>query len=694
MGPAERLNSWVRRPAAHTEDEAQMPKPIGRGRYIPGLDGLRAIAVAAVIAYHLGAAWAPGGVLGVAVFFTLSGYLITDLLLGDFDLAGCLRLKRFWLARARRLLPAFLAMLVVVVAWVTIFRPEDIPQLRGTAVAAVGYSTNWWLIAQNTSYFARFGPPDPLGHLWSLAVEEQFYLVWPWLLLLGLRIFRPRAAFSYARVRLAGVTLLLAAASAIAMAMLYSPGVDTTRIYDGTDTRAFGLLIGAALAMVWPSRQVGSKIARLRWHIPLDVIGVIGLAGIVMMIWRSNDYAPFLYRGGLVVLSFATVAVVAAVVHPQSWLGAALGWAPLRWLGVRSYALYLWHFPVIVLGAAHPGERPSLLRALVMTGVSVLLAAASWTWVEDPIRHGALKKLWGSLQSGAWLGRVSLSRVTVSVFSVTVLVVAGLGLSVKAAPVPAVATQAAAKTPLPPAATAPLSTPATSVPTTVPTTAPTSAPTGLATTPPATPAAATSSCTSVMHIGDSTSEGLTSPAYLPDPALRIGAQYADVGAKTVRTEISGGRSILERLPPEPNAQTVAQDIIKSGYHGCWVLALGTNDTANVYVGSVMDRAGRIKAMMSIIGKQPVMWTTVKSLLTGGAYAENEMQLWNRALQQACTSYPNMRVYDWASVVQDSWFGVDKVHFTSLGYAARSHGLAQGLAHAFPKHGSSPGCFVR
>ncbi|MDA8283216.1 MAG: acyltransferase, partial [Actinomycetota bacterium] len=164
-----------------------MPRPLTKSqRYMPGLDGLRAIAVLAVIAYHLGVSWLPGGLLGVGVFFTLSGYLITDLLLTSWRSTGTLQLRTFWVHRARRLLPALFVMLPVVVVWVAIADPRELGALQGQAIASVFYVANWWLMARHVSYFARFGPPSPLGHLWSLSVEEQFYLVWPWLLALGL----------------------------------------------------------------------------------------------------------------------------------------------------------------------------------------------------------------------------------------------------------------------------------------------------------------------------------------------------------------------------------------------------------------------------------------------------------------------------------------------------------------------------
>ncbi len=378
-----------------------MPEPVRGGqRYVPGLDGLRALAVLAVVAYHVQLGWAQGGLLGVGVFFTLSGYLITDLLLGQRAATGRLQLTDFWLRRARRLLPALFVMLAVVVAWVTLLDRPQLPAIRGAVAASVGYVSNWWLIAQHNSYFARFSPPSSLGHLWSLAVEEQFYLVWPWLLLLGLRWARGRNKRAVDYTRLAGATLLLAAASALAMALLYHPGYDPTRVYDGTDTRAFGLLIGAMLAFVWPSRQLSSNVTDGgRWI--LDGAGAAGICVIALMVWRTSEYSGFLYRGGLILLSAATALVVAAVASPASRIGRALGCPPLRWVGVRSYGIYLWHYPIIVLTAAAYG-RESLGRGALQVAASVGVAALSWRFIEEPVRHGAIGRWWAQVTSGGW----------------------------------------------------------------------------------------------------------------------------------------------------------------------------------------------------------------------------------------------------------------------------------------------------
>jgi hypothetical protein len=191
------------------------------------------------------------------------------------------------------------------------------------------------------------------------------------------------------------------------------------------------------------------------------------------------------------------------------------------------------------------------------------------------------------------------------------------------------------------------------------------------------------SCRAVVHIGDSTSEGLTSPNYLPDPRQRITAQYARVGVTRSIMRIVGATSVVESLPGTQNAFQMASAEVQGGYRGCWVLALGTNDTADVYVGSNVGRVQRVEQMMKLIGGRPVLWVAVKSLLSSGPYAEADMRLWNQALAQVARHYPNMRVYDWPAVAQRKWFISDGIHYTSAGYAARGRLIANALAAAFP-----------
>jgi peptidoglycan/LPS O-acetylase OafA/YrhL len=686
-----------------------VPKPVGSSqRYMPGLDGLRAIAVIAVIAYHLDPDLIPGGLLGVGVFFTLSGYLITDLLLGQREATGSLKLGDFWMRRARRLLPALFLMLAVVVAWVTLLDRSQLPSLRGDVLAAVAYVSNWWNIVREASYFARFGPPPPLDHLWSLAVEEQFYLIWPWLLLLGLR-------FLPGRYTMALVTLAGAAVSAAAMAVIYQPGIDPTRVYEGTDTRAFGLLVGAALAMVWPSRKLSAERITLRGRLILDGLGVAGLILIAFLILRTSEYSPFLYKGGIVLLTVATTMTVAALVHPASWLGVAVGWTPLRWIGVRSYGIYLWHYPIIVLTA--PGmQQASLGLQTIQVVATVAVAALSWQFFEEPIRRGAIGRMWGRARSrlqrggeaprGSYLPRRPFVTGVVSIVAVGVLAVDCAGLSGLISP-RAQSSDLATRSEREPAGSG-ISTHRTVA-------APTTTAAPEKTSPEATSPAdqqpqrksserksqeaaspTMSSCNSVAYIGDSTSEGMVLPSYLPDPDQRLGAQYARVGATSQYLEISGARSIIETLSEEQaSGYALARELKANGFDGCWVVALGMNDAANVYVGSMVGLETRVSRMMRVMGDAPVMWITVKTLLDSGPYAEANMQDWNRTVVDACAKYPNVRVFDWASLAQDSWYISDGTHYTSEGSRQRARLSADALAHGFPASGEEgSSCLVR
>jgi peptidoglycan/LPS O-acetylase OafA/YrhL len=653
---------------------------------MPGLDGLRAVAVLAVIAYHLDAGWAPGGLLGVGMFFTLSGYLITDILLEAWT-GRRLKLSQFWLARARRLLPALFVMLIVVTVWVWIGDPEQMGDLRGMVLSSAFFTSNWWVIFQDASYFDRFGPVSPFGHLWSLAIEEQFYIVWPWILLIMLKFVppgpgSPKSKRIRVRPRLAAVTLGMALVSAILMAVLYHPGFDMTRIYEGTDTRAFGLLLGAALAMVWPSRRLDKDIPG-KVKNQLDVVGVVALLVIGLLIWQTDQYSSFLYRGGLVILSIATVALVAVLAHPGARLGRFLGCAPLRWIGVRSYAIYLWQLPIIALTTPPLNQGFSLLRATIQVAAIFGISALSWVLVEDPVRQGAIGKLWNRWKDG-WRPNLK-SRTGAILGAVGAFLLIALFGMVGVAPSSPLAPLAYESTSAdPPAA---LTSAAPVVQTTTGITGLTGV-TGVTGTTGTTGTTDTgeparTECTSVAYIGDSTSVGLVSSDYLPDPADQLGGRLSAIGATDQHLDISGARSIYETVDGAPNAYDAAVAIRDGGFDGCWLLGMGTNDTANQQVGSTLDSAVRIERMMSVIGDEPAMWINVKSLVASGPYAEANMEKWDRALVEACKSYPNMRIYDWASKVKDDWFIEDGIHFTSEGYEARAQAIANAVRRGFP-----------
>ncbi len=618
---------------------------------MPGLDGLRAIAVGGVILYHLGFGWAPGGLLGVGVFFTLSGYLITDILLAQVA-SGGIRFKSFWLARARRLLPALFLMLVVVTAWVTVIGPHQPNAFREAALSAVAYVNNWWLIFHHVSYFARFEAPSPLNHLWSLSIEEQFYILWPFILLVGTRFIPELPNTTGVRPRLALCALAMALVSAILMAVLYHPSLDPSRVYYGTDTRAMELLFGAALAMVWPSRRLQRRI-QPQARTVVDAAGAVGLLAIIVMYWRTGEFSPFLYRGGFVLLSLATVLAVAAMAHPASRLGPMIGNRPMRWVGERSYGIYLWHFPLIVL-TSHRGiaNGQGLLKDVLQVAAILLIAELSWRYVENPIRHGALGRLWADWRRGRWRREPVPQRAWAVIGiggAVAAVALAGL-LGVGVSSPTHASGQTVAKT--------------------------------VRSSKQQKIDEYTTVCKAVVHIGDSTSEGLVSTEYVK-PSQLISAQYARVGVSESHLEVSGARSIYEQYEGIPNAQEVAESWRDQGYKGCWVLAMGTNEAANVAAGSTFGYDDRIESMMSTIGDQPVMWVNVKSLLSSTPYAESNMRSWDEALRAACNRYPNMRIYDWAADVKNPWFIEDGIHFTSEGYAERGRLIADALQEAFP-----------
>ena len=423
--------------------------------YMPGLDGLRALAVVAVLLYHAGFSWLPGGFLGVEVFFVISGYLITALLLAEWRRLGCVDLKAFWLGRARRLLPALYLVLVATLAYAVVFLPSEVAGLRADVLAALGYVTNWYLVLGQESYFEAIGRPSLLKHLWSLAVEEQFYLLWPLVFWFGVSF----GATRWRQRRVLMVALGGAAASALLMAALFVPGVDPSRLYYGTDTRAAGLLIGAALAMVWSpelrktrsrsrscptvrglrgfrqDRAPGRFRRRWRWMAPrlLDALGLAALGTLVFLCLSLGEFDALLYRGGLASVSLATAALIMALSHPQTRLGgsALLGWGPLRWIGERSYGIYLWHWPVFMVTRPQldvPFESLQLLA--LRLALTLVLAELSYRFVETPVRRGALGRAWRSLRETRGFKRWDLGVRYAAVVAPVVAVCATLGVAV------------------------------------------------------------------------------------------------------------------------------------------------------------------------------------------------------------------------------------------------------------------------
>jgi peptidoglycan/LPS O-acetylase OafA/YrhL len=387
---------------------------ISRVPYLPGLDGMRAIAVVAVMVYHANPSWLPGGFLGVEVFFVISGYLITMLLIGEHERTGAVSLKGFYLRRARRLLPALFVLLIGLTLYTSIARRDALGQLRGDVIAGLAYVSNWYQIAVGQGYTSS-GDFAPLRHLWSLGVEEQFYLVWP-LAMIGLLHFGRRRLPELSRW-----IFLAAIGVAVLLAVLYHPGpiaeCDVTPgaywhigdrciskvdgLYLGTFTRAGGVLLGAAFAMIW--RPVALRRGPIREKGPLlDLIALCGLLGLAAMAWTYHIVTPAgadaaLFRGGFLLIGLSTLAILAAVTHPGAVTGRLLAIPALVWIGTRSYGLYLFHWPVYQAIRRVAGNTLSMSQFVLAMVITIPITELSYRLVETPIRTGRFKVWWRRL---------------------------------------------------------------------------------------------------------------------------------------------------------------------------------------------------------------------------------------------------------------------------------------------------------
>lgn len=364
-----------------------MEKKIQKKRkYIKEIDGLRALAVIMVLAYHLKMPFAKSGLLGVTVFFVISGYLITGILINEIEESGGVDLKNFWLRRIRRLLPAVLSMAVVMIFVSAVVNRVVFTKGCNDLLSAVFGYNNWWQIFRKVSYFENAGAPSPFTHCWSLAIETQFYLIYPILLIL----------LSKARNRgkvFAAVTAVLAMISVVLMGVLYSPDGDPSRVYYGTDTRAFSLLIGALAAIQKEYHIIKVKLQGKLWAV-IGSISVLILIGMMMLI---SSYSSFLYYGGQAIVSVLAAFVVYAVTVSRSLLNIILGSSILKWIGDRSYSIYLWHYPIIVLMSG--GKRAAWWIVILEVVLSVGVAELSYRFIETPVRHGIIGEYIGIINS-------------------------------------------------------------------------------------------------------------------------------------------------------------------------------------------------------------------------------------------------------------------------------------------------------
>lgn len=362
-------------------------------RYITELDGIRAIAVIMVLAYHLKLALFKSGFLGVTVFFVLSGYLITGILISEVE-EGTIDLKNFWLRRIRRLVPAVMSMAVVIIFVSAVVNRIIFTKGCKDFLASVLGFNNWWQIFNKISYFEAAGVPSPFTHCWSLAIETQFYLIYP-LILLGIyKLVKSRGEGRANRGLLfAGVTLLLALISVILMIVLFDPQQDASRVYYGTDTRAFSLLFGALLAILWEYRMVPRRLSA---NVNM-VLGSVSFAVLLVMTIAINGSSNFWYRGGQFFGTILTVLMVYAVSGRKTWLSRFLSNPVLKWMGDRSYSIYLWHYPIILL--ISKGIKASWWITLIEIVLSVVLSELSYRFIETPIRHGIIGEYLNILRS-------------------------------------------------------------------------------------------------------------------------------------------------------------------------------------------------------------------------------------------------------------------------------------------------------
>ncbi len=434
-------------PASPAVDRREHDAQISRVPYLPGLDGLRALAVIAVMIYHANPSWLPGGFLGVEMFFVISGYLITLLIIAERERTYTVSLVDFWKRRARRLLPALGVLLVLVTAYTVIFEPSAVGQLRGDVIAGFFYGSNWYQLFVGLGYTAAFDFA-PLRHLWSLAVEEQFYVIWPvvMILLLGRKGTR----------RVADVSrwlFIAAVAIAIITALLYHPGVigepeqtpeaywfigdraisKLDFLYIGTFSRASGILLGAAFAMLWrPFAVMRGPLRDKGWA--FDAIAFVSLISFAAMCWRIYLVTPSgaadarLFRGGLFFASLLTVLMIAAISHPGARSNKLIGNKVLVWIGVRSYGLYLYHWPIYQAIRKLAGNKLTIGQFVFAMIITAIVTELSFRLVETPIRTGAFME---TIRRARQNARPAPRRILVSsIAAVTALsIFAGVSLA-------------------------------------------------------------------------------------------------------------------------------------------------------------------------------------------------------------------------------------------------------------------------
>lgn len=691
---------------------------ISRVPYLPGLDGMRALAVVAVMVYHANSDWLPGGFLGVEMFFVISGYLITLLLISERERNYRISLRQFWMRRARRLLPALFTMMLFVVIWTAIFKNEALGALRGDVLAGIFYVSNWYQIWEGLGYTAA-GDFAPLRQLWSLAVEEQFYIFWPivMIFLLGRNGTRQVAAVSR-------WLFIAAVAITVVVALLFYSGpigepnvtpdaywwlgdrpiskIDT--LYLGTISRLSGILLGAAFAMIWRPLAIVRGPLRSKGRL-FDALAVVAIVAFGWLCW--NTYLatpagadPFLFRGGMFLAGLATLAIIAAVTHRGAYANQLLGNPFFRWIGTRSYGLYLYHWPIYQMIRGVAGNKLTFREFVFALLLTTIVTELSYRFIETPIRQGRFTRRWHQIFAGAKRGPKLMAAAgmamvtTVVIVATTVLMTAPLQqneialaldageefttdlLAVDDIPVASTTTTTTTTT-APPATTtpvvAPVLDPAGSVapdvsapPTTIaPTTAPPPTP------PPTTVPPTTLPPAPVGQLGVVSSlEGLT-PLDIPPtvagfPLVALGDSVMLGAAEELQAR---GFQVDAQQSRQMNAFVPTMQALKdNGTFGSVVVVhLGTNggfsqETLDSMLATVAD----VPVVLLLTGKADRSWI-----------ADN-----NAKLRAVPATHPNVTVVDWevlSATCEGRCFYDDGIHLTQSGQNFYADVIGQVLA---------------
>ncbi|MDO5328951.1 MAG: acyltransferase family protein [Coriobacteriia bacterium] len=402
------------------------PAPKKKIINIDALDGLRTLAIVSVMIYHLNFGWFKGGLIGVTMFFVLSGYLITGLIKEEIETTGKLSLKNFWIHRVRRLFPAIAIVVIVVAILCVIFNHLLLTKMKPDIIPSLVWLQNWWYIIRDLSYFDAIGDPSPLVHFWSLAIEEQFYLIWP-LILIG--TYKIGAKHKIIR----RACLVLAILSALKMAFIYNPDSDPTRAYYGTDTRAFSLLLGAWLAYVWPWKRMNSENRNYSSDdlFKTDFVGAICLIGLIAIMVLVDGLSPLMYYGIIFLASVLTMFLIGVLVVPGSKIAAFFALKPIAWIGKRSYGMYLWHFPLILLlKPICDGLTNTWWFAILILALTIGIAAVQYKFIENPIRRGLIGRWYSDFKARKHKPKVK--EIVIAV--VCAVVILGTTIAVVATP--------------------------------------------------------------------------------------------------------------------------------------------------------------------------------------------------------------------------------------------------------------------